>query len=316
LLGATAQTARADEHVLVVLDTTGSMTAGSIPGMTRFEVAKQRINTFLDTVPSVTSQYALWTFDGASFHEIATFEEGKTRADIKAMLPAAPSNGVTPLAHSVCAAVDKLVNYLPAELHSKRIFLQTDGEENNTPALDQCFGPSSPTPYPALAVNSWQWKVRNKACTNDATIPGPCDGGASPFSLIVDVDLLFGFVPSFASSFARSSLPPFEVGTRTQDRFASAIVLPPVNADAAFFGGLAQETGGRFTAISPSTPPAVAAPRPGDANVDGCVNVADRALVLQQFGTANPATDFNRDGIVNTFDLQTVLQNFGKGCIR
>jgi hypothetical protein len=91
-------------------------------------------------------------------------------------------------------------------------------------------------------------------------------------------------------------------------------VLAP-NADAAFFAGLASETHGRYAGITPSTPPGQATPPPGDANLDGCVNIQDRALVLQQFGTpGNGKTDFNRDGIVNIFDLQTVLQNFGDGC--
>ncbi len=307
LVGAAAHTASANEHVVVLLDTTGSMSAASIPGFTRLQVAKQRINAFLDVVPSTATEYSLWFFDGPGFRRIISFSDHKTRADVKAAVATAVAGSTTPLAHTVCAAVDELINYLPNELHDKRIVLQTDGAENNSPSTDQCFGPPSPTVYPTLQPGSWQWKVRNKACTGDATIAGPCDGGTSSFSLIVDVGMLFDFVPSFAAQ----SLPLFENGPRTHDRFAS---VAAVNADAAFFAGLAQETGGQFLGITPNTPPAAAAPQPGDANVDGCVNITDRSLVLQQFGTANPATDFNRDGIVNTFDLQTVLQNFGKGC--
>jgi hypothetical protein len=101
---------------------------------------------------------------------------------------------------------------------------------------------------------------------------------------------------------------------RDKGTLARAASVPaPVSADAAFFGGIAHETRGRYAPITPQTPPAQATPEPGDANLDGCVNIQDRALVLQQYGTAGSA-DFNRDGVVNVFDLQTVLRNFGAGC--
>jgi hypothetical protein len=312
VLGASARLASANEHVLVVLDVTGSMDTPSIPGMTRLDVAKARLTAFLSTVPSVTSEYSLWFFEGSTYTPIYTFADHRTRADLTTAISGARTGGATPLAHTICAAVDELVNYLPSELHTKRIELATDGEENNTPAIDQCFGPSSSTAYPTLDVGSWQWKVRNKACTGNATTPGVCGGGVPPggLTLIVDVAHLFDFVPPFA---ARATVTP-ETGRHTRDAF-TAIAAPPANADAAFFSGLAQETHGRYTGITPATPPALAAPIAGDANADGCVNIQDRALVLQQYGTPGNGTDFNHDGIVNTFDLQTVLQNFGRGCI-
>jgi hypothetical protein len=310
LVGGAASTARADEHVLVLLDTTGSMTLNSVPGKTRLQVAKERIATFLTTVPSVPTRYALWFFEGSSYTPIYDFADGATAAQVNAQVQAAGTGGVTPLAHSVCAAVDELINYLPAELHTKRIYMATDGEENSTPVGDQCYGPNSATTYPTLTAWSWQWKVRNKACTGSADTPGVCSGGVPPggLTLIVDVDHLFDFVPTMSAK-GRSLEAAFG-GKMT----ASAASTPaPANADAAFFGGIAQETRGRYQAITPSTPPAQATPRPGDANGDGCVDIRDRAIVLQQYGTAGSA-DFNRDGIVNIFDLQTVLRNFGTGC--
>jgi len=313
LLGASAHTASANEHVLVVLDTTGSMTLGSTPGLTRLDVAKARISTFLDTVPSVTSEYALWFFEGTTFTRVFSFADHKTAAQVKAAVLAATTGGLTPLAHSVCAAVDELINYLPSEFHSKRIYLATDGAENNSPVTDQCFGPSSGTVYPTLTVGSWQWKVRNKACTGNANTPGVCSGGVpgGGLTLIVDVDHLFDFVPTMSASSALS----LEGGGRSRGTLSAVVVLPPPNSDAAFFRGLSRETRGRYTGITPSTSPSVATPIPGDVNGDGCVNIQDRALVLQQYGTPGNGADLNHDGIVNTFDLQTVLQNFGRGCI-
>ncbi|QSQ21111.1 VWA domain-containing protein [Pyxidicoccus parkwayensis] len=307
----TSGVASADEHVLVLLDRTGSMGLESVPGKTRFQVAKERINAFLDIVPPQVSKYSFWTFEGTGYVEVFSFAQNKTAAEVKAAVNAAVLGGNTPLAKSVCAAVDSLINYLPNQFHSKRIYMATDGEENATPNTDQCWGPSSANPYPSLDTNSWQWKVRNKACTGNANTPGPCSGGIPPagLTLIVDIDHLYDFVPFQATTFTEDK----EVRD-SRNSFASAAA---VNADAAFFGGLSNETHGRYAGITPSTPPAQATPVPGDATGDGCVNVADRSAVLAQYGQTVPAgtpTDFNRDGIVNIYDHNTVLQNYGRGC--
>ena len=75
-----AATAHADEHVLVLLDTTGSMDLNSVPGKTRLQVAKERIATFLTTVPSVPTRYALWFFEGSTYTPIYSFSDGATAA--------------------------------------------------------------------------------------------------------------------------------------------------------------------------------------------------------------------------------------------
>jgi hypothetical protein len=159
-------------------------------------------------------------------------------------------------------------------------------------------------------VNSWQWKVRNKACTGNANTPGPCVG-LPPYglSLIVDVDHLFtDNIP-----FAPSGTSIVEEGGRTFSSRMSA----SLNDDTSFFGGLSRETGGSYASITQLTPPTQATPVPGDASGDGCVNITDRSLVLSQYGSQVPPgtpTDFNRDGIVNIYDYNTVLQNYGRGC--
>jgi hypothetical protein len=305
-VGLGSAVASADEHVLVVLDRTGSMTLASIPGKTRLQVAKERINAFLDIVPSVSTKYAFWTFEGTTYTPVYTFAQNKTPAEIKAAVNAVVTGGNTPLARSVCGAVDELINFLPNEFHTKRIYLATDGEENASPTTDQCYGVSSTTTYPNLQTNSWQWKVRNKACTGNASTPGPCASGIPPsgLSLIVDIDHLYDFVPLRADA-------PVEWADSASTRTLSS------TSDAAFFGGLSRETNGRYVGVTPSTPPTQATPVPGDASGDGCVNVTDRSLVLSQYGQTVPAgtaTDFNRDRIVNVYDYNTVLQNYGRGC--
>jgi len=306
-LAAGARTAHADRHILLILDLTGSMAASSAGGMSRIDVGKAQLKTFLDIVPSQPTEYALWTFEGNTFTRVFSFSDQKSVADLKAAIDAASLGGVTPLAHTLCAAVDELFSYKPNVFADKVIELATDGEENNTAPTDQCFGPPSAGKYPALDPGSWQWKVRNKACTGSPGAPGPCNNptGSSPLSLIVDVYHMFDFVS------LRGIPTNLEPGPKTRS-FSGGQTLS-ASDDAAFFTGLAAVTHGRYSAITLATPLAQAFPVPGDANGDGCVNITDRALVLQQFGTPGSA-DFNRDGIVNTFDLQTVLQNFGRGC--
>jgi hypothetical protein len=57
------------------------------------------------------------------------------------------------------------------------------------------------------------------------------------------------------------------------------------------------------------------APRiPGDANLDGLVNVNDLLLVINGWGVMAPGAppaDFNNDGVVNVNDLLIVINNWG-----
>ena len=302
-VGLCSSVASADEHVLILLDRTGSMGETSVPGKTRLQVAKDRIIAFLKSAPSQPRRYAFWTFDGLCYTRVFNFHENRTQAQLEAAVNAVTLGGNTPLAHAACAAIDELINYLPSEFHDKRVYLATDGLENSTLSTDQCFGPWSATDYPTLQAGSWQWKVRNKACTGDANSPAQCGTPGMP-TLVIDIDHLFDTIRLRAGRSLEPVLNPLSAA-------------PSPSSDAAFFSGLASETGGAYTAITPSTPPSQATPRPGDASLDGCVNVTDRSMVLSQFGrTVAPGTptDFNRDGVVNIYDYNTVLQNYGSGC--
>jgi len=289
------------------------MTISSIPGKTRLQVAKERVAAYLDSVPtSPTNRYSLWTFQNNGYIPVFHLAQNKSRAEIKSYINGLTAAGDTPLAGTICSAVDELIKYLPNEYHDKRIYLVTDGAENNTDPTDQCFGPYSSTTYDqGLEENSWQWKVRNKVCTGEATTPGPCNG-PPPYNLsfIMDVDLLFTEYVPFGPS----------VDSVTEEKgpsFTSSPASTTTNPDAIFFSGLSAASGGKYTTITPTTPPAQATPQPGDANLDGCVNITDRSLVLQYYGQSVPTgtpVDFNRDNIVNVYDYNTVMQNYGRGC--
>jgi hypothetical protein len=53
---------------------------------------------------------------------------------------------------------------------------------------------------------------------------------------------------------------------------------------------------------------------PGDATVDGTVDLADLNLVLANFGSATSEGDVTSDGEVDLADLNLVLANFGTSC--
>jgi hypothetical protein len=58
----------------------------------------------------------------------------------------------------------------------------------------------------------------------------------------------------------------------------------------------------------------VLAPRgPGDATLDGVVDIRDLLAVLGAWGVCEPpcAFDFNGDAIVNGDDLANVIMNYG-----
>ena len=55
-----------------------------------------------------------------------------------------------------------------------------------------------------------------------------------------------------------------------------------------------------------------AAALPGDATLDGKVDVFDLSKLLSVWGTNNAAADFDSNGTVNVFDLSIVLTNWGK----
>jgi hypothetical protein len=307
------QTASAKEYILVVLDTTGSMGTLSLGGATRLQVAKDLIASRLAGFTDATNEYALWYFEGATSTEILPFAIGNAaKANVITTSATAVLGGSTPLAHTICSAVDALVaRGIPSDV--RRIMLATDGEENNTNPLDQCGGVGSTvlTDIP-FDDPSWQNKVLRKLCTGDASDPdlGFC-GFSTDLALVIDVAQIFDFTPvtGFAASRPRAT-PVLEPASRL--RSVSA-VAPPVNIDQEFFTAITQITNGTYTGVTPQTPPDQVFLAPGDANHDGCVTLLDRTQVLRDSGTpGNGFDDFNHNGIVDNSDLQVVLQHVGE----
>lgn len=59
--------------------------------------------------------------------------------------------------------------------------------------------------------------------------------------------------------------------------------------------------------LSVTTP----APKPGDVNGDGAVNITDLSVLLNAWGTSSASSDLNSNGTVDIFDLSILLYNYG-----
>src|SRR5215831_12351328 len=124
-----ASAAHADRQMLVLIDASGSMSTVRADSTTRFDAAKQRA---LDQIAvQASSGLDLFTVGG----------------------------GNTPLAGSMCAAIDTLA---ATGATTKILEVASDGEENFTPPADPCFGPFSTDPNPPYSAGSWENLVYNK----------------------------------------------------------------------------------------------------------------------------------------------------------
>lgn len=329
-LGYTGTAAAADqENVIVVLDASGTMQqAGDASGTSKWEISKQRARDFVN-LPHTDREYELWSFSGSSWIRHYSFADGagktvgQRQAEmINAINAASVTPYTTPLAMTVCDAIDTLIAHeqLVFPPPRKRIMLQTDGLENASPATHPCNGPASAAQYDAsitprggLTPDSWEWKVLNKGITGSPSGTGNPPAG---FEVIADITALFDYIPSMSvGSFSVAeyeTVAPIseEIGPMGATTYSEPLSLAAV----AYFKGLAQKTGGRYTQIDPATPP----PTPGDVDSSGCTDYADYVQVMQWYG--QPVTephsdlaDLTRDGWVNYNDYLVVVQNWGSG---
>lgn len=304
--------------------------------MSRWEVALELADSKVSLVTGQPREFGLWVFHGASAQEVLPM--GADRQDVLDVIAGVhPSaslgspGGVTPLAGSVCDAVQELIDYEPAVWHSEIIELFSDGLENATPPTHACHGPDSVSAGPNYDLGSWQWKVLNMARTGNPNSPSD-----PPLPLIVNVDHLFDnevniFSAGFSSARAVEPLESWLVKEVEGAREASpllrslqlekapippAVVLAPAAAvlqAVQFYGGLTQSTGGTYRAVNSLQ----YLPQNGDVTGDHCVDQEDQNQILLNFGQSvwpNDPSDTNADGTIDIYDWQNVAQNFGEGC--
>jgi hypothetical protein len=296
--GALAQT---EEHVLIVIDRSGSMNQLRTDGTTRFVAALDQARDFIDEVSALTRWYSIWSFAADAYTQELAFTDNKDIAKGALYYVDEPTIELTPLAMTMCDAIDSLLAFQPTVFANKRMVVESDGEENNTPATHECYGPPSSTDYPDLDDGSWEWKVRNKARTGD-----PDNDTDVPFPLLIDVYAMFDFDVTMAAQ----ALNNLELGAALSFTVRSR----PLSSMQAFFQGISRDSGGRYVHIADSAP----RPQAGDVDGDRCVGVTDHRIVVNNYGQTVPPgdarADLNHDHIVDIYDRMIVLQNYGEGC--
>ncbi|WNG51248.1 VWA domain-containing protein [Archangium minus] len=292
-----------EQHSIIVVDRSGSMTAVRSDGQTRFKVAIQNAKDYVNLPLNIPHFFAVWTFEGSSYIKEQGFASATTT--IATLNRLTVGTGLTPLAYTVCDAIDALFTYRPdlGNKAKKVVKLVSDGEENNTPVGTQCYGPSSTLDAPPYTTNSWEWKVYNKFATRNPNTPPPA--GAF-FPAVLNVTVLSGYISLWnMSASAPEYSPAGQVMTpRSMSTMANYFT---------FLKTLAQNSGGSYTEIVDSKP----APVFGDTNQDFCVDNTDYSEVLANYGATvppgNPAADFNNDKVIDYYDYTIVVNNQGVG---
>ncbi|MCP3164013.1 VWA domain-containing protein [Myxococcus qinghaiensis] len=278
LMSGTAAHAFTEEHVIILLDRSGSMMTTRASGQTRFADALVRGRDFVNMANALPRLFAVWSFEGASYRREQGFQDGPTTVATLSRLTSGV--GATPLALAVCDAADELLQFGPGIDARKVVHLISDGEENSTPETTLCFGPPSTTRYPDLTEGSWEWKVRNMLKTGD-----PLRDSPNPFQLIFDADVFFNH-----------------------------LTLAPEPFFLSFVQGVTKASGGRYTPIDDVRP----LPIPGDTDGNGCINSVDYRFMLDNYGLnvppGSPAADFNGDRVIDFTDYAIVIANLGRGC--
>ena len=315
IVGASA--AHADRKMLVLIDATGSMSIQRADLQTRFEAARQRAVDQIGVQAGLgLAGVAVYTFsDNTSTLQTVGGVNGfvsvnaaitKIAGDPNAVPPIPPldlftvGGGITPLAGSMCKAVDDL---MATGATTKILEVASDGEENATPMTDPCFGPFSTDPNPPYTTGSWQNLVLAKV--QNAPIQ-------------VQIDLFDpGPITGFAAFAAFTANPEAEQSAVMNLATAGSMLVaagegPPTLQD--FFTEIARVSGGRLTVLEDTQ---TSVPVIGDADGNSCVDRSDAIAVARSFGqTGDPqdlAFDFDNSGKVGFVDYANEVGRFTPG---
>lgn len=293
--------AHADRKMLVLIDASGSMDITRTDGTTRFAAAKSRAKSQIAAQLAIdaTTTFSVYTFsDVASTPQTAGFvAAGTATTTIDGLDLFTVGGGVTPLAGSLCAAMDTLA---ATGATTKVLQLASDGEENNTLPADPCFGPFSVDSSPPYTGGSWQNKVYNHVFDTGVNVqidlfdPGPITGLAA------------------RKAAARDPEASLTAKHRLVAAAAAAGDGPPTLAE--FFTELAVASGGRLTVIEDTAP---TLPVIGDVTGNSCVDRSDALAVARAFGhTGDPQDnplDLDANGVVGFSDYALALRSFTPG---
>lgn len=292
---------------------------------------------------------ALWAFDSSfpspSFiTKVIDFIDFKSPAAVLQQLgfdalgnPSGSPNPIftprtgTPLAGAVCSAVGQVAANFdasnnpilpggfqwgamtggqPAKIR-RMIFVESDGLENATPSTGECFGTTSTsTDYLCYEPGTWQYAVRNKLQTGNAT---NATLSTSNTGLIFNVDYIFTNTITGAARVSGESALSLRGG-------ATLSTAPTLAQGDTFFKGVTKMTNGTYRTVTVAANGTTSARRPGDINGNGCVDNTDYNLLSVYYGqicagqAACIAADLNGDNAVDFSDYLILTGNFGAGC--
>jgi hypothetical protein len=342
-------------NVLILIDVSGSMLDEHQTGKSKLETALERAKEkVLERVTAFKTsgspyqnkplEFALWAFD-SNFPEAdgfvkkilnfpSTADAVLSKLGYTSTGDPSPATrdaslvpmGATPLGAAGCAAATNLVASLtdtggvqtagyewqkqigsPPRLSNieRRLVLETDGLENATPDGNECGGTTSTKDYELFEEDSWQYKLRNKLLTGNPTRTSTLKSG-----LVVDVDLIF---TNFVTGLGRGSEANYTTGTPYTSEPTLAQALE-------FYGGVADNTRGKFKTVTVAKNGKIDARRPGDVDYSNCVGQADYSEMMQFYGQAVSANqphsywaDLNGDGWVDFLDYLILTEHWGDG---
>jgi hypothetical protein len=304
-IAATTGSAEAQErYMLVLVDASGSMTTVRADPTypTRWDAAKalsdQRIVEAATT--GGLDGVAVWTFKGSSAtaHTAGFVDVNTARAAVMGL--SGPS-GATPLAGSLCDAIDELVK-LDDPNDTRILHLASDGLENATPALHACYGPDSVIDFAPYSAGSWQNKVYDKATNPGGTLPS-----------IVQIDLFdYTQVTGFAAARAMAKAA-VEAKESSKARGREPGKKPPTIYQ--LFTAITEATGGKFTIIGDDQrllPPF------GDVTGDLCVDYDDAYDIAWHFNETLPGPggkyDLDYDRIITYADYELAAKQISGKC--
>lgn len=301
LLGSSAVAQAQVRRMLVLIDASGSMNTARPQDplfTTRFEAAKDLAKRRIVAQARLRIQsFAVYTFSGstATAQTAGFVEQNAAIAAINGLDLFTVGGGVTPLAGSVCDAVDALVAATPGADDVRVLQLSSDGEENSTPAAHQCAGPASAINTAPYSAGSWHAKVLAYVTAHNVS---------------TSIDLFDNSQISLTGT-ARSS-DPDAVATARLARAGSNLTAAPTLSE--FFTTLAVETGGRLEVVADQQ---AALPVFADFNGNACADRSDAILVARAFGrTGDPQNnplDLDADGVVGFSDYALAVSSFTAG---
>ncbi|MFS1523529.1 dockerin type I domain-containing protein [Microbulbifer sp. 2304DJ12-6] len=294
-------------HATMVIDRSGSMTAATVRNgvaSTRckdaLSIAKDKINNSLVG----GTQISVWTFQNSAYtNRTGGFVSKANAIQAIDLLSAQGCSGSTPLAHTVCSAIDGLE--LATPLLYRTLWVLSDGEENSSAGLS-CGGAGDADGVEPWEPLSWQGRVWQELFPFD--VPPYQTAGAG----VATVPIYFGVFGDYIS-LARYSQPVALAGDTPAVSFNHQFAPGDTGG---LFNTMAAASGGYVALIDDSS--SIPTTSRFDVNGDGCVDQNDLIKMLPYLGKRIPdapaSLDVNGDFVVNTRDYNLVTKNSGLGC--